>query len=212
MAACAGVMALTWLSYVFYLVFDDWWYLRFLLPAFPAAFALLSLLIVRVSASLAPRLPGLAAAVIVGLLAVHGVAYARSHFAFTVGADENKFAAVGRYAGTHLPENAVLISMQHSGSLILYANRPTLRYDRLLPDSLDRVVATLRDLGYHPFFVLEPWEEAVFRQRFGAASALGRLDWTPFGRLDRPRVTVFDPADQPEGVSPRRRPDDIPIS
>ena len=45
--------------------------------------------------------------------------------------------------------------MQHSGSLRLYADRLTLRYDALDPLWLDRVVAYLQSIGRRPYYVLD---------------------------------------------------------
>ena len=40
--ASAAIVGLTFLSYLFYATFDHWFYLRFLLPAYPALFVLLA--------------------------------------------------------------------------------------------------------------------------------------------------------------------------
>ena len=42
-----GIVAIFGL-YLFYLPFDDWWYLRFLMPMFPALFVLTSVVLLRV--------------------------------------------------------------------------------------------------------------------------------------------------------------------
>src|SRR4030095_1397738 len=40
LVALAVLIAAVWFCYLFYNPFDVWWYLRFLLPAFPAMFVL----------------------------------------------------------------------------------------------------------------------------------------------------------------------------
>ena len=41
-ACLAAILGLTFFSYLFYATFDHWFYLRFLLPAYPALFVLLA--------------------------------------------------------------------------------------------------------------------------------------------------------------------------
>ena len=82
--------------------------------------------------------------------------------------------------------------MQHSGSLRLYGGRLTVRYDFLPPQSLDAALEVLRARGYRPYFVLETWEEKVFRELFGESSAIGRLEMDPVKRWDG-KVALYDP-------------------
>src|SRR5262249_45730356 len=60
------------------------------------------------------------------------------------------------------------------------------------PAWLDRAVAFLQARGRHPYLVLEGSEPAQFRERFGGASALGRLDWRPIGSYAGPPVLIYD--------------------
>jgi hypothetical protein len=187
--------------YVFYMPFDAWWYLRFLLPAFPALFVLISVTLVGVVARLVPRVHAVASAVLVALLGWHGVSYA-SRGVFHLGEGEQKYAAVGEYISRRLPGRAALICMQHSGSVRYYSGRLTVRYDWIPPSRLDTVLTDLRRLGYQPYFLLEGWEEQAFRERF-SENRLGALDWPPIARLDHPSaVRIYDPTD---GLAATRR-------
>ena len=96
-----------------------------------------------------------------------------------------------------MPGNAVFLAMQHSGSLRYYTGRLTVRYDVLPPGSLDEALGLLRARGFHPYFLLERWEEPAFRERFAKTSAAGRIDWPP-ARVWPTAMTValYDPADQ----------------
>ena len=167
----------TFLTYVFYSPFDDWWYLRFLLPALPP------LLVLMMSGGwwLLRRTPRLVQAIVIpcGLILV--VSY-QLHFLVSRGAlllreGERRYQTVGKYAASSTPPNAVFISMQHSGSLRYYSGRLTMRYDWVPADWLDRAIATLRAQGYRPFIVLDDWEEPVFKRRFAAYSDIGKLAW-----------------------------------
>ena len=91
------------------------------------------------------------------------------------------------------PQTAVVLAVQHSGSVRYYANRITLRYDWLADDHLDVAIQDLTARGYHPFLVLDDWEETEFRNRFAPHSRMGKLDWPPLARVKgNPEVRIYD--------------------
>jgi hypothetical protein len=94
--------------------------------------------------------------------------------------------------------------MQHSGSVRYYAERATVRYDMVPPPALDTVVADLRQLGYHPYILLEAWEEEGFRRVFQGQSRLAALDWPPVAALDAATIVrIYDTAiDTDAGQAP----------
>ena len=71
----AMFIALVLICYLFYSPFDAWWYLRFLLPAFPPLLVLMSVALVSMATRVAAHrgLRDVAIAVIIGVLAWHGV-------------------------------------------------------------------------------------------------------------------------------------------
>ncbi len=141
------------------------------------------------------RVPLLVACV--GLLAWHYVATAVERSAFALDRLESRYVAAGAFASRTLPERAVLLSVQESGPLRMYGGRTTLRFDHLDPKGLDAAVQFLDREGHRPYFVLEAWEEAQFRERFAASSPLGLLDWPPLAEVGTPvRVRFYDPRDR----------------
>ncbi len=206
-------IATIFLSYLFYLPFDEWWYLRFLLPAYPPILVLSSAALVRLLTPftrVAPDAKGFAAAAVVALVARHGVDYAVNRGAPDLWRAEQRYLTVGEYVAT-LPDRAVLICMQHSGAARYYSGRITVRYDVMRPTDLDLVLAELRRLGYYPYLVLDDWEEPTFRDRFKGRSALAALDWTPVAQLHSNQVRIYDPADRQPGRPDRPRiPDVVP--
>jgi Dolichyl-phosphate-mannose-protein mannosyltransferase len=207
-------IATVFLSYLFYLPFDEWWYLRFLLPAYPPILVLSSIALVRLLtpfARVTPDAKAFAAAAVVALVARHGVDYAVERGASDLWKAEQRYLTVGEYVASALPERAVLVCMQHSGAARYYSGRITVRYDLMRPTDLDLVVEELRRLGYYPYLVLDDWEEAKFRDRFQGQSALARLDWTPVAQLHANQVRIYDPADRQPGRPDRpRTPDVVP--
>jgi hypothetical protein len=176
--------------YLLYIPFDAWWYLRFLLPAYPA---LLVLTMMVVGARL-PHLPAgtrsLAAVILVAAAVSHQVQYARAGAAFAV-AGEWKYEVAGRYVAQHLPQNAVVLAMQHSGSARYYSGRVTLHYQWIPADRLDALLAALRQRGREPYLLLEDWEEPDFRARFAAQQGVRALERAPMAELAPGVVRIY---------------------
>ena len=193
--------------YLFYLPMDAWWYLRFLLPAFPALLVLTSVVIVRAASRLSHGAREAAIAAVLVLLGWHGVRYASDHAAFHLREGERKYVRIGEYVASRLPERAALISMQHSGSIRYYAGRLTVRYDFIPDTSLDHVIDELRRLGYDPYIVLDTQEVSAFQERFKRHSQFAALDWPALARLQHPSATaIYDPADRQPSLQGRPRP------
>jgi len=187
----AAFAAATLASYLPFLVFVDWWYLRFLLPAYPVLFVLAA----GEGAALVRRLPG-RARVLGGATALMLFVAQSGMFLDRVDplqfqTDEHRYAAIGLFARDELPPNAAFLSMQHSGSLRFYAGRMTVRYDWLSGGDLPRVSTALEKAGYVPFLAIDAWEEQKVRARFTAAH-LAFLDHRPdVELLTRMRVRIY---------------------
>jgi hypothetical protein len=123
------------------------------------------------------------------------VTIAQQRRAFELAQLERHFVEAGTFAAEHLPANAAVLTVRHSGSVHYYSRRPTISWDTLEPGTLDRALGFLREQGLTPIVLLDTSEEAAFRQRFDAASPIGRLDWPPMARLGR-TIRVYDPADR----------------
>ena len=207
-ACLATLLALTFLSYLFYAVFDHWFYLRFLLPAYPPLFVLVAAALFW----MVQKLPTEARVPAVALICV-----AMMLFGFKVGRDAGIFKQAGfeqrhiraaAEVASRTPEKAIVLSVQHSGSVRYYANRITLRYDWLPADQLDAAVRDLAAKGYHPYLVVDDWEQKEFQSRFSAASRLGKLDWAPVARVPgSPEVLIF----QLQDGGPAARNETMPV-
>ncbi len=196
-----GAIAVVTVSYLFYGPFDDWSYLRFLLPAFPLLFVLVAASIVWIVGRI-PLSAGAALAFITLIpLALYEVSVAAERQAFNVKTFERRYVAAAEYVTGATPPHAMIFCMQHCGSLRYYAERVTLRYDLLPSDWLDRALESVRVRGYQPFIVLDDWEEPTFRERFGRLSGVGKLDWRPQAEFPGSiRVRIYDPDDRITGA------------
>jgi hypothetical protein len=188
-------------SHLFFRTFPEWWYLRVLLPAYPALAALagvgVSGIFLWISARLGePLRPALLAyLLIVG--AVVGVKQSLAREVHYSRVHESRYVDVGRFVAEELPENAAIFAFHHSGSVRYYAERLTVRFDRLDSEWLEPATVALRDRGYSPYFVVDGSETGLFTERFGATTTLGALDWPPLAEFYGPvGVRIYDPADR----------------
>lgn len=187
LAAAAVVFAV----YLPYLVFDDWAFLRFLLPALPGLVVLMLTVVAAAGRRLGGRWDrGLLAAVVLGLVA-NAIHVAGAQHVFDLAQLESSYRRVGEAMAARLPGNALVITSLHSGSVRFYAGRRTVVWDVLDGGSLDAVVAFAARKGLAPYLLIASGEEAAFRARF-PASRLARLDWPPHVEV-APQMRLYVP-------------------
>jgi hypothetical protein len=181
--------------YLVYEPYDAWWYLRFLLPAWPAVFVGTAMVLAGW------RQRGRAAAVIIAVIVVAaggwGVATAKRRGVFEIGPTERRYVTVARIVDEHTEPSAVILTSAHSGTVRYYAGRVTLRFDVLDPAWLDRAVAWLQARGRHPYILLEDWEAPLFTSQFRGASPLADLGFPPTVAWESSRIRgavyLYDP-------------------
>jgi hypothetical protein len=177
-------------AYLIYAVFDDWSYLRFLLPALAvfAAFAGIEL------AAWLSRRPAVIRAPLLYVLLIgvtaHSVLLARTFDTFRLAEQLRRVAGVAGFLHTTAPPGAVLVAGEQSGSMRYYTQRRIIRWEAAAPDAVAAAIRQL-DPQQHPIYVvLDAWEEPLFRARYASLPAVA-LDWPPLleaGRTHRTRV------------------------
>jgi hypothetical protein len=168
--------------YLAYTVFDDWWYLRFLLPILPVLLAYATAVVLR---AVPDRGRVAAAVLLVTALCTWRIQVATARHVFELQRLESRFVLTGEYAARHLPSDAVVLAVQQSGAIRFYAGVQTLAWGAVPADGLDALVASLQARGRAVFAALEDSEAQAFRDRFGG-QACGAL-------ADRPAAEVFAP-------------------
>lgn len=195
---CAALFVATLISYLVYAKFEDWWYLRFLLPAIPAVLVLMSTGLL----ALARRLPRpwghVAVTAVAFVLFTYTTRFNQAHGMFGPLKDaERRYAEVGTYIHDALPRNAIIFSVQQSGSVRYYSGRMTIRWDAIDRDWTARAPAEVERLGLHPCMVIDDSEIPQMRETFGLAAG-SPIPWPLVARLREPvRVSVLDLSSQP---------------
>ena len=192
--------------YLPYAVFNDWWYLRFLMPAIAIVLVLmvavlddLTIKIVKRSRHPLFNFPlqwwwSPPTVVLTAFLCLLFIQQARARSVFDLHRLESRYERAGVYVAGHLPPNALVITSWESGSVRFYGHHTTLVWDALDPAWLDRAIAYSRARGLEPFLLFEGWEEPIFRQRF-AGGAIAALDWPPAAEVAG-QVRIYRPDDR----------------
>jgi len=174
----AWLTVTTWVVYAAYPAFSAWWFLRFLLPSWPAMFIGTAALIIWLfdHGGAWGRLSTVAVLIALG---AYGLVVTAQQHVFTGDEGERRYATIAHLVAAQTEPSAVIFASIHAGSLRYYAGRATLRFDLLDPDWLDRAAGWLREHGRHPYVLIEDWEMPLFRERFGAANTFGELRLAP---------------------------------
>jgi hypothetical protein len=204
----AGFAITLWLLYLFYLPFEAWWFLRFLVPAVPFVFLLCADAVAQAAGQSATvRVAALAAFTVI--VASHVSRFIDTRDILGTGKGERRYLEPALHLAATIPPDAVIVAMQHSGSLRYYTGRLILRWDELDPSWLDRAVAFLRGRGIRTYLVSERWEEEQIRSRFAGQQTLADLDRGPIATARGGEVRIYQ-LQAPDPVVPRA-PVEIPI-
>lgn len=167
--------------YLYYTVFDSDGYLRFLLPAWPfvmLGLAHVLLLPVSLLRSNRPVLRWVAADLVAAAavwLGGRGIS-ATQEDRDTLRAREARYVTVATRLREISSDNAIVLAIQHSGSIRYYAGRITLAWEALPPPWLDKGIAWMLERGMHPYAVLEDWELRNLRTQYAGQASVALFE------------------------------------
>ncbi|MEO7132781.1 MAG: glycosyltransferase family 39 protein [Vicinamibacterales bacterium] len=176
------VFAAVMLPYLFWLPFDHWETLRFLLPGV----AILSAVIAASFMTLARRMrvhqmSAVGPVFLAIVLAARSESLLRDSSQWAIQSLEARYPLAGEWANVNTPPNSVVMANQHSGSLRWYGKRQTIRWDFVEPQRLEATVRELQSHGAAVYVALEGDEVAMFEQRF--KDVIDRLQVDHVGRV-----------------------------
>jgi hypothetical protein len=204
--------AAVWGIYCAWLVFDVWWFTRFMLSSWPFIMLAIGSLAMAAWAA-APALVRPAVAVAVIALGIYQVHFASEWHAFGARDGRRRFVAAARVVRNHTDRNSVIISQDHNGSIRYYGGRTTLDYEWMPRGAaLDAAIVWLKAHGVQTYVAVEDWELERVRRRFADARATLALDRPPVAIYEHPgRMLLFDLTDPrpPEAKPTVERDSDI---
>ena len=165
----AAIAVVVFAMYAFYMPFDAWWFLRLLLPCWPA-------LCIGTAAflSCASQFAGSRGEVEpsrswLGLYTAFTASRLR---VFPDNEGERRYATIAQLVQQTTEPSSMILASIHTGPIRYYAGRDTMRFDLLNEEWLDRAVAWLTEHGRHPYILIEDWERPIFEKRFAATTRL----------------------------------------
>lgn len=165
---------------------ETWWYLRFILPAFPALLLLALMTGQRLSdrieiAWLRTTLPAALLAIAIPVL----MASNRQLGVLGIRSVETNYRRGIEWLEQNAPADAVVAAMQMSGTLHFYTNHALIRYDLTPPKEFARAVAAARAQGREIYAPLFPFEVGrLVTPRFGGEwEQVGTVDFITIWRL-----------------------------
>ena len=176
------IFAAVALPYLFYLPFDHWETLRFLLPG------LVPLTVVAADGLMhiarLPRKPPVTAAVTIACVAIVAgrseILLGKSSV-WEIASLEERYPLAGEWINVNTPQASVVLANQHSGSLRWYGKRQTIRWDFIAPEQLTTTVRDLQSHGATVYVALEGDEVEMFDRRF--AGVIDQLQVDHVGRV-----------------------------
>ena len=187
---CVAIVFGTWIAYVVYLPFEPWFFTRFLLPAIPLMLVLAVMVVLITIRRLPFWMRPVAVTVFVAVMLSALAGQSRRLGVFDSKSIEQKYPQAGAYVREQLPTSAYVLARQHSGSVRLYGERPTIRWDVVGGDQLDLVVATLRSIGATVYVVADDDEMPEFATHFDGQITTRRL--SPLAQFGQARVYAVE--------------------
>jgi hypothetical protein len=146
----------------------SWWYMRFLLPAFPGLIVGM-LAVLTALARRSPFLKFLGCLLITCFLLRWNVVWTRKLYALDSGFRERVYAEACAFIKNSIPQNSVICCMQESGAILYYTNLTIVRWDCIGEKDFPEVVSACRKTGQPIYMVLFPSEEDAALKKFPGA-------------------------------------------
>jgi 4-amino-4-deoxy-L-arabinose transferase-like glycosyltransferase len=178
-----------WIFYLFYLPFDEWWFLRFLLISWP--FIMLGLAAVIVAVARWSPVGLIVCTVLVVLLGIREFNDSRIRGAFGLWRSDREFVAAALATRETISPTSVVFSQLHSGSVRYYGGRMTIEYVWMDEAWLDRAIAWLDAHGAPSFALLSREEVGDFKARFSGSATVARLDAHPVFEFQETGLALY---------------------
>jgi hypothetical protein len=167
---------------------ENWWFLRFLLPAAPALIVASLIVLQQVFERLQARFPEKWSRTLPQLLLLVAVVSEASQIgpldAWSIGRGERKYGRVADWLGANAPGNSAVIAHQFSGALFYFTGVTLLRADQMDHATSERVRAAARSAGIPVYAVLFPFELGTLKEIPGPWELVGSVDDVTIWRCD----------------------------
>lgn len=147
---------------------ETWWYLRFILPVFPALI-LIALVVIQQAWQriTSPRWAAFALVAVLAFGAVWQLKHVRRLDVLNLPAGEANYLRAAEWARDRLPPEAAILCMQVSGAFYFYTPFMLIRWDAVEPELAPRLFAALAAERRPVYAVLFDFEQTDATTRLG---------------------------------------------
>ena len=187
----ALAVAVIWITYLLFLPWDVWWYLRFVLPSFPFIMVGVGAVAARlIGWRPAVLTPVVAVVVLMGLFQFRAAA---GRGVFELWMNDRRYVTAAQMTREMTDRGSLIFTGVHVGSVRYYGSRMSAYFNYFPEDWLDRAVSWLARRGVRPYLLLEDWEVPEFKARFEGQQTLRILESPPLAIYEDPgRMFLFD--------------------
>lgn len=193
---CAAWVAVFFGFYAFYYhTHETWWYLRFVLPAFPALVLLIIVTLRGIAARWTAKVRWTTGLMTTAMIAAWAMTWSHKLNALDSGRGERVYPDAAKWAVAHLPPNAVVMAMQASGALLFYTDLTLVRWDQYDGKNFGLIEEACGTAGRPIYAVLFPFEleEVMAKKRLpGRWTQIGAVRDVTFWRHEPERPAVAD--------------------
>jgi 4-amino-4-deoxy-L-arabinose transferase-like glycosyltransferase len=155
----AGVFGAFLCFFAAYRIDDAWWYFRFLVPAMPAVAILEAGFLMHLTGpGRLQRSRVVAVALATCALAFGSLRYAERKWVFSAWEGEQRYPRVAAFVAGQVKQPALVLAMQHSGSIRFYTDLTTARYDLGTPEKLADTLTRVAQAGGNLYLVVDDGE------------------------------------------------------
>lgn len=162
---CLWILVFFCFYAVYFCTHESWWYLRFVLPTYPALIACVLFTLKRLG-GLWPPLRTPAWILLLAFVALWNRHWIGELGALDVGLGEKVYPETCSFLREHVPQNSVILCMQESGAILYYTKNVIVRWDCITRENLPMLVESCRKTGRGVYMVLFPFEEADALKKF----------------------------------------------
>jgi hypothetical protein len=169
---------------------ETWWYLRFLLPALPAVILAALLALQLFSDRLPGKMAWLVPAAVLAVSLTTQVRLVRRLEVTGIRGGEHNYLLAATWLDEHLPAEAILLTMQLSGTVTYYNTQAIVRWDQITRDDFELLRHTAAALHRPIYAALFPFEQPRLQEQLGGEwISVGKAGNVTIWRLAGPATT-----------------------
>jgi hypothetical protein len=165
---CVWILVFFAFYSAYYCTHEAWWYLRFVLPTYPALIACILFALNRMGV-ICSSFDAIGWILLVALIAVWNRHWVLKLTALDIGYGEKIYPETCEYIDRWIPPNSVILCMQESGAILYYTKNVIVRWDSISRENLPMLVDSCRKARRGLYMVLFPFEEADALKKFDRA-------------------------------------------